>query len=102
MQIFRTQVGCAINTTSHIEGYHSSLKVHSNLNSNCQFALKMKLRYLQASETLLMGLLELTKFFIHGRHGIWSANRGSTAVVWTGLSTSCMSMSVWTTCASSR
>ena len=27
MQCFRTRIGCAINTTSHAEGYHSSLKV---------------------------------------------------------------------------
>jgi hypothetical protein len=27
MQIFRTTAGCPINTTSHIEGYHGSLKV---------------------------------------------------------------------------
>lgn len=27
MQIFRTEAGCPINTTSHIEGYHGSLKV---------------------------------------------------------------------------
>ncbi len=27
VQIYRTIAGCTINTTSHIEGHHSSLKV---------------------------------------------------------------------------
>ena len=27
MQVFRTLVGCSINTTSHVEGWHGTLKV---------------------------------------------------------------------------
>ena len=27
MQVLRTLIGCSINTTSHIEGYHITLKV---------------------------------------------------------------------------
>ena len=47
MQIFRDIAGCPINTTSHIEGWHSTLKVSRNLDASLPCLGQIHLQFKQ-------------------------------------------------------